>query len=201
MIKLTVGLLIVALLMGCSIIQQGPINVGMRESFFEGSAVAAAAPALRSQLSQASIDCASHLNVLRSKANTVYVTKNVVSSLGSAGAGAGGAIGVADSKAATAGEITAISGAVVAALTQIVTTSLVDPVATKDLYGNDYKWWSDAEESVDASKFSQAIMDLQSCIADIAYPVQAAPSGVIDPSVISGDKLVPVKKTDVPTGG
>jgi Zn-dependent alcohol dehydrogenase len=167
---------------GCTLIQQSSIKVGTRDAFFEGTAVAAATPAQKSQLTQVSVDCASHLNSLRNTANNVYATKNIVTSLGLLGGAVGGGIAAYDAKSGTnnttAVAVTTISGVGVAALAQIVTTTLVDPVATKDKFTNAFKYWSDAQDDVNASNFGATIDALRNCASDAPYPVKQAPAGV-----------------------
>jgi hypothetical protein len=111
-------------------------------------------------------------------------TKNTLTALGILGAGTGGIIGAVDTKDTTASVVTTISGAAVAALTQVATTTFVDPVTTRDRYTNAFKYWSAAEDAVDAMppKFGDAVDALRNCASDSPFPAKVPPAGVQIPA-------------------
>lgn len=167
---------------GCALITQPPIYEGDRTTFFTGGAVSGATSNQQAALNQASADCAGQINRLRSNANAIYATKNILTALGIAGAGAGGIIAAASPNDSSAAAVTAISGAAVAALAQIVTTIFWDPVTTKDKYVGDFQWWSDAEDYVSpptggTPNYNAAVQALLRCGSDAAPPAKATPAG------------------------
>jgi len=166
---------------GCATIQQPTIETTEVQSFFLGAAVAKTSPQKQIFLQAKSWECAKHLNRLKRKANAANTTRNLVTSIGILGAGAGGVLSAFDSTNKTATTATTIASAGVTALAQVLTVVLVDPAAQKDKYIEGAKYWSQAEEDIAREKFDDAIHALQSCSDGSAFPKPSPPPGVVVP--------------------